>query len=366
MGIQDTASKTSLLLECQRPFDPEVETEDSPGEAARYGSAWHEGLALRAQGKPVKPKELAEKFEVEGFEVGGGLGAHIDEAWKQTSAWLKREKLTIIEIETPHAAQIGVNQVFSRKVEFEADGHHYDLKPGEFGGTPDLVLERKGGKAFERVVLDYKSGEETEWTAPHWETSDPKTPQLLTLALIVQASRVVVFHFPKASLPAIYDEKVSSTTLTNFAVKRKLAMARIGDGSLRPGSWCKYCPARESCPAQHAELLEKTTALVKSASGTGLSLEGLDVGVFHQTWSQIEKLVKIARAQIKERVAAGEIFERPDGKVLTLQMVKPYETVSMTSIKEALSESKAKKEIDRLRDLGVLREVAPEPRLIAK
>jgi hypothetical protein len=362
MGLQDTASKTGLLLECQRPFSDEVEIEpDEPGEAARYGSAWHEGLSLRAKGKTVKPNALAEKWEVS----GDGLGRHIDDAWKKTESWIAKERLRIIQVETPQASLVscrwqGPIDVKTRPVAFDEAEHQYDLEEGEFGGTPDLVLEGESysKKGKRRVVLDYKSGAEV--------SPDPKTPQLLSLSVMVDASRVAIMHYPKTSLPVIYADDVSSGMRADFARHRMQARARIGDGSLRPGPWCRRCPARDGCPAQHGELLEKTVALVQSAGALGLSLEGVDVGAFHQTWSQIEKLVKVARDQIKERVAEGEVFERPDGKVLTLQQTRPYETVSMSSIREALGDQKASKEIERLRKLGVLRQVNPEPKLVAK
>jgi hypothetical protein len=361
MGCQDTASRTALLLECQRPFDPDTELEpDESGEAARYGSAWHEGLAAHALGRPVKPKDLADKWEVKEPEARAGLGGHIESAWKHTTAWIKGknafgEKFRIVDAEAPLAGD-GLNDARPTKLDLET--HHYDLEPGEFGGTPDLVLE--GDETQTRVVWDYKSG---EWG----DFADPKTPQMLSLTLLANAQAVTIFHYPRTSLPAIYDEAVPIEARQVFATRRRLAMNRIGDGSLRPGAWCARCPARESCPAQHARLLEKTTALVRVASSGSLALDDdVDLGRFHQMWGQIEKLVKIAKAQIRERVAAGEIIERPDGKVLVLQAVKPYETVSMTSIKEALGEAKAKKEIDRLRRLGVLKTVEPEPHLVAK
>ena len=45
MGIQPTASRTDLLLECQYAFGKDVEVYDPPGEPARYGSAFHFVLA---------------------------------------------------------------------------------------------------------------------------------------------------------------------------------------------------------------------------------------------------------------------------------------------------------------------------------
>jgi len=358
MGIQDTASQTELLLEWTRPFDPKVEIEaDEPNDAARYGNAWHEGLALHAKMKSVKVKELIEKWAIEDLEDRAGLEKHIDSAWRHASDWFAEHDLKIVSVEEPRA--MNPNDQKSRLVKFNPKTHTYELRAGEFGGTPDLVLEHRTLDLT--VVWDYKSGSLAS------DFSDPKTAQLLSLLLLTGADEVAIMHFPRKSLPVVYYDRVSAVLRTEFINRRDIAMMRIGDGSLRPGAWCEqlFCPAQWNCPAAHTRLLEQTIALVETKKGS-LSLEDkVDLGRFHQTWGQIEKLVKIARAQIKERVIAGEIIERPDGKVLTIQIVKPYETVSMTSIREELG-SKAEKEIDRLRKLGVVRTIEPEPHLVAK
>src|SRR5580704_7739564 len=89
MGCQFSASRTDLGLQCPRPFDSNVETEDDAGEAANYGSALAElvGGALTGADKKWKygPRDVAEKWGVKEVD---DLEAHAIRAVVFLKKWI--------------------------------------------------------------------------------------------------------------------------------------------------------------------------------------------------------------------------------------------------------------------------------------
>jgi hypothetical protein len=128
MGLQVTASQTDLFLNCQRPFDPAVELDEREfHEGAAYGTRGHKAVAELLRGKEVSDPELK---------------AHAIRSVKAIEA--NYPGYTKADIEVPLATEIDTYyeeiDIETRYADFTEEGHHYDLRPKEIGGTPDLVL----------------------------------------------------------------------------------------------------------------------------------------------------------------------------------------------------------------------------------
>ena len=343
---QVTASRIYLLLECSRPFDPNVETvREEPTEAMRYGSAFHEVLELNAGPKDVRA--IAKKWGIDATE----LAQHATRALLYLKKWMAGDNIwgetfRAVFKEQHLATRVSVDaqRVDSRECDFDAETHHYDLQPGEFGGTSDLVVR----SSARTIVVDYKTGDFGEFHTPS------KIPQMLALALQHHADGVAILHTPRGAMPVMHAETVSGEELGRFVERFELARFRIGDGSLRPGPWCTRCPARESCPAKDGELLTRASSLIKHTISREELGKPVDKGAFHMFLGELARLEKRAREVLKADVKAGEVIARPDGKVLVIRE-KTVESLSKSSIVEALGKAKGEKEIERLRKLGCVR-----------
>lgn len=359
MGLQDTASKTELLLHCTRPYAEETEIErEEPGEAAIYGSAFHEAIAQHLKAYlgfatiTVDVGAAAAKWGVDAAALEKHVRSalrHLENFLGGNNRWGETFRVEIIE--KPLATRLRVlrNQRLSietRECDFEESTHTYDLAPGEFGGTPDIVAI---GNKGHRLVLDHKSGTWGDYSMPE------KLPQLLTLALMTGANMVAVLHAPRDFPATIYAEVVSNDQLAAHAKLRRRAMRRVGDGSLTPGSWCCRCPAKSGCPAKDNDLLKKATALVKTVSGSLVERHEHDLGKLHLMMADVDKVMRRAREEMRDLVMGGEVIERPDGKVL--QMVpKTYERLSKSSVIAALGKVAGERMLEKLRKLGCFTE----------
>lgn len=351
MGIQPTASKTDLLLQCARPFSEGVEIEArEPGEAALYGTAIHKELESLALGASLD-----------------SVSEHARQAWGALQRFLEGENpwgetFKIVRAEIHQAWKPG--GAVRNGVAFDEGAHTYHLRPGEIGGTPDLVLLSDKGHF---VVLDYKTG---AGIAGDW-ANNPRTGQLLTLFGMSIGGRnrggdggVAILHTPKGGIPVVYCKPVTEMELKRHTARLKVAMSRVDDGSLRPGPECKYCPARVGCPAKDGELLKSAGALVRKVVGSEGLRDRVDPGAFHALLTELDKLIATARARFKEEVREGTVIERPDGKVLQI-VTREVERVSKKKVLEVLGKKEGERELSRWRDIGVLTKEIEE-RLEAK
>jgi hypothetical protein len=357
MGLQLTASKVEDLLHCARPFAEGVEKDpDEPSEAQRYGSAFHTCMQARAETHakgadiPLEDFAIAAIGEKYGVEIDP---AHVVAAWAALGGFLRGANewgvpFRIASVERPLATTIryyrkGRISVTSRPCGFDPETHTYDLRSGEFGGTYDLLLESPSGL---KVVLDFKTG---DWGTFH---SPAELPQLLTLALQTGAEGVAVLHTPREAPPIMYTATLDPEALPTFARRLRAARKRIGDGSLTPGEHCSRCHARSSCPSQDGLLLVRATSLVRAANAT---LEGptVSLGAMHMMLGEFDRLARRAREQLRERVRAGEIIQRPDGKILVMRE-KTVEGLSKSSVIAALGKVKGEAELTRLRKSGCI------------
>jgi hypothetical protein len=375
MGSQISASNTDLFLGCQRPFDPEVELDEREATPEmRYGSAFAlimarasellalpKGVSSQGFATLVSASDVAHKFNVD-RETAVKLAEHTLRAWKYLKGWIDSDnplniKFKIARVETPMATFLSIqgNKLVTttRESKIDLESHTYDLDENEIGGTPDRTLASADGKI--RIVMDDKTGEDRALVY----ANPVEMGQLRTLALQTDATHVAVFHSPKSGgSDSIYLDPISPKVLAEHHAALRLAMSRVGDGSLRPGPHCKYCPARSSCPANYGEMVTATAKSVSALTKINLGSlsETVDRGVFTHTWRNLEKMAKIARDLIKEEVAGGAVYEEPDGKILTL-VTQKRESLSMTSIRDALGKPAGDAEIERLRKLGAIKAV---------
>jgi hypothetical protein len=366
-GLQPSASRTELLLNCQYPFGRIVPRETEVSEPARYGLAFHELMAdmLRA-GRivPLIGKKTALKWKVDYEEVV----PHVRAAFNVLDVWLSGKNPWGVNfragVERTEASfalgggGLGGARSISNPTE---DTHEYlDLKNGEIGGTVDyLSIGDDVEKPRFKLIIDHKTG--------FGDFSNPQDlPQLQTLAsmadLLPGTPRTPIIagilHADRQGVPTVYVEELPSLYGEQFySNKIRPALAKIGDGSLRPGPHCEHCPARPICPARDGEiirsaleLLPKAAAIVKRDAANDL-VSGRDLGRLHVLIKEFEKLIVPAKEEIKAAVQAGAFIERPDGKVLVLK-TRSYETLSKGSIERALGKLRAAKEIARLRKLG--------------
>src|ERR1017187_1151754 len=168
MGQQITASKVGQLLKCARPFDPLTPLEDDdPSEPARYGSAAHELLEIKVTTGELAIEDAINACAKFGLPPGTAeeLLPHAQDATHTLQKWLLGDnvwgdKFTLVDTEV-HSAWNPVTGK-SRTCGFDEETHHYDLRPGEIGGTYDLLIKSKK----RRVVLDYKTGDYGQFHEP--------------------------------------------------------------------------------------------------------------------------------------------------------------------------------------------------------
>lgn len=395
-NLQPSASRTALLLACPRPFDPSFEIEPSPGgEAARYGSAFHQVLAACLGTPEKKPLErsasyaravdaAAKKYDVRA--VGAELAGHAKSSARVLRNWLSREKLEVAEIERSYAvAPRADGGWLVREIPPHDADHRYAIKLGELPGTVDLIARNKN--RTRAVVLDHKTGGVDPGFA-----QPAKLAQMRTLGLIGMPGapakskgfkrdvEVAIFHADRRGLPIVYAEPYKIQDQFRHAADLHAAFARVGSGFMRPGSHCTYCPAREGCPARTVDLLATSTAaLVEGANrlavepivsgplspgaNTSLSVEER-AGALYDLLKRFRVLDEAGSAEIKRLVQEGKIIETRDGRVLAVREER-FETLSKKSVIEALGKVAGERMLKRLRAKGAIKEAMRE-KLVAE
>lgn len=339
--MQVTASKSDLLLGCTYPFgESAVLTPREPGEAAEYGTQLHKWLEyylLASMGT----------FSPESLTWGDEVASHGERIGEFLLQWCDNNHYRVVGVERHLAAKISKTGVAkTRGCKFDAATHTYNLRAGEIGGTYDVLLEADDGT---RCVLDLKSGDYGAFHKPQ------EMPQMLTLALATRAEYVAVLHSPRGGLPPIiYHEPVTFKRLKSHGAALYAAMQRIGDGSLRPGEWCRYCPAKENCVAFQGSNIIAASSLVRTANAGNLFKGDKNPAEMKRVFGVIKKLYDSALADARIKVEAGEVFEDSEGKVLTL-VEKTVEDISKKSILEALGPEDGENAITALRALGCIK-----------
>lgn len=348
--VQPSASRTDLLLECGRPFAPNTEADSrEDSEASEYGTRWHLAMYRRMFGGSQDPDVP--------------LAAHVEDAHELLLRWIAGDNpwgiaWTVIGGEQATAGlPLANGYTLSRPTLLDEGSHTYALGAGEIGGTYDLLLEG-GGR---RCVLDYKTG--------NWHASEFAFPasmgQMRTLAAMTIADTCAILHTPRGTTPVIYAEGLDRADREAHVRRLYSSLGRVGDGTLKPGPHCHFCPAHTSCPTNDGRLLARSESLMRRFDRQPLSnLLESDPGLLHQLLSDYDKLAKRARSMLRDRVAGGEVIERPDGK--TLEMIhKTVESLSKASVVRALGADKAEALLAELRRRGCL-EVTEREEMRAK
>jgi PD-(D/E)XK nuclease superfamily len=373
--MQPSASKTSILLNCQYAFSDDLDLGDvevEEREAPRYGSAFHELM----EGAPLEVgSKFPASFPADVDRVGVAwdltptvreeLAGHVRGSLPVLQKWLAGKNpweyvfpVSVLERETSYAIAFKNDGKFvkvRRITNPTREGHVYEeLAAGEIAMTVDLMLD-----ASMSLVMDYKTGLDENFARPS------KHAQLRTLGLIPKVEPVVaIFHADRRGLPVIYAEELSAKSRRIHARDLARALRGIGLGYMRPGDWCKYCPARSVCPTQTAELLAGAAALVEGgtaalalASKSTAMTTAAELGKLHLFFAELDRIEKRARPLIKSRTKelldSGEIVKRPDGKVLLLR-TRSEERLSKGRIVEALGAKEAERLFDKLRKAGAL------------
>lgn len=379
MSLQPTASKSSLLVGnpdpktglspggCARPFSKDTDTpHEEPGYAAKYGSALHELLYLGLGGKLSKQLagDIAVKWGLD-FDSCNELLPHAIRAVEVLTQWMSGHNpwgatYRIVGAEKHLAIKVGVHTVSARETAFDEKEHRYELASREIGGTYDLLLETDDFHVPQIVVLDYKTGSGfyDDYLRPS------RLPQMRTLALATQAAAVAVLHTPRDAPSVVYAEELTEAGQKHHARLLRQAMRRIGDGSMRPDGYCKYCPARAGCPAFDGELLKSAGALVQTVVAHPLA-ENVDPGQFHMLLTEMSRLVDRGRDALRARVKQGEIIQRPDGKVLVMRPRAGYESASKSGFERQLGKAAAEKLMTKLRKMGALEQVEASESMVA-
>jgi hypothetical protein len=395
MGLQPSASRTDLLLACPRPFDVELEDADASSQAARYGSAFHAVIAACLKSPKKKPLERALSYAkmvdkaAATFDVrstAAELAGHVKGSVKVLRNWLEREKLEVAAVEEARAVRPRADGSWDSAIITPHDeDHRYDVESEWMPGTVDLVA--RDAARTRTVVLDHKTGggDDDGFARP------ASLPQMRTLGLSARLGEstrsrhgplpeieVGIFHADRQGLPIVYAEPYERSEQRVHARELNEALSRLGQGFMRVGAHCKWCPARPSCPAHITDLIsEGTASLVQAAnkfavepiSPTALYVRPAEAplstsieeraGALYDLLKRFRELEKFASSEIKRLVREGAVIETRDGKVLTIQE-QTFETLSKKSVIEALGKVVGERELARLRKKGAIREAKRE------
>jgi PD-(D/E)XK nuclease superfamily len=357
--IHPTASKTDLLFACSFPWGRQAPHEPV-GERTRFGSAFHEGMesGLGAKEKGLKipsynSSRLSKRWNIDADE----LRTRLDEALPVLRKWLSGYNTWSLNFLRDAAVETEVSIAFNptsgeaRLIDGPtADTHEYvGVGPDEIPGTADVTAII--GPKTARIILveDHKSG----WSvAADWA---PKTPaengQLRTLATafasLYGADRAIVafFHAPASGVPLVLADEMGAEDFETHRRQLRGALARIGNGWLRPGDHCSYCPGWSICPTNTTSLVE-----LKRAGGP---LTSQRVGSIHQALGEYNRLAGRLREEIRGWVTKNGIGERPDGGTVEL-VEREVERLSKASIIAALGPLKGNALLEQLRRAGAL------------
>src|ERR1700732_1751896 len=166
-GLQPSASRTELLLNCQYPFGREVPREVEVSEPARYGLAFHELMAEMLRVGRIVPligKKTALKRRIDYEEVV----PHVKAAFNVLDVWLSGknpwglnfrsgvEKTEASFALGDRALGLGDTRPISNPT---ADTHEYlDLREGEIAGTIDYFSTQERAEKRFKLVIDHKTG----------------------------------------------------------------------------------------------------------------------------------------------------------------------------------------------------------------
>lgn len=383
MRKQITASRAKLFLGCQYPFGdlPEL-PHDEGSETSEYGNAFHWVISHYSMKRGQPPMDLEKQIDhaVKKWKLRRSavaeLPGHVRISFQVLYGFLSGKNAWGINfrpggfrVEQSAALSLRGAEVTIRKTPppTEEDHIYPDLKKREIGMTIDLSVEpgRENSDA-PSLVLDHKTGSAEDYSKPE------ENPQLLTMAPSVYGpDRILaILHADRRGLPEVHAEEVGQDAVDRHVARLRRAMKRVGDGSMTPGPWCRYCPVKPVCPAAAGSIVVAVSQLMQGVGESGLPNtpgsaivraldEGLatadDVGRLHYFSAEFRKLdeqgKKLTREWVREH--PQEDAMRPDGKRLTFQTYEE-ERLSKSRILEIMGAEYAEKLFNRLRRRGAL------------
>lgn len=370
--MQPSASRSSLLKQCSKPFDPDLQfPRDVPGEPARWGSAWHEVAAVVISGTRRLPTvktlaamtlKAARHYDVEG--AADELTNHLLQNLPEVLRHIALAAPKVVRAESSLAYDPVTDRARLIPLPTE-DEHRYMVSPKEIGMTYDWAFEMP--KYVE--IGDHKTGMsgpgQKDFSRPD------KLDQLLTLALgyralrkIKKPIRLAVNHAFRRGIAKVYWDEVTEKALIAHREKLAAGMVRIGDGTMRPGPCCEDCPARSVCIAGDSTLLDKAEALLKGTNVLSVSLmltsndqtsltRERRLGDLHEAINSAMDVAERARAMIKEEVRAGILPELSDGRRLVLK-TRNVERLSKTAFVDTYGKLQAERMFSKFRADGAL------------
>lgn len=390
VGLQPSASRSDILIECSFPFGKES-TWEVPSEPARYGSAFHALMALlstarvrgeKVQVHPSAGMKIAKKY---GLPLAyDELKTHARASEQYWHDWLggKNEFKLSFEAERK-ASVVFIEKAIAlfplqggRLIAPHDDDHRYHgLQEGELAGTLDHA-QVHGKRRLPVLVNDHKTGDTEDFSRP------TDKAQLLTLAagmmrLAKQEEAIVsVLHSRRRGLPKVYAEKVKLSELKRYERRLQTGLSRIGDGTMKPGKWCKWCPWKDACPAHNGRLLESAGDVLTglTAAGGALSKQGLaandlsiikapagelsrdrKLGLLYSIVKKAETLAERARAEIRTEMQNDPtcLPVTPEGVYLTLRAYE-REVLSKGNIILAYGQLKGEAMLEKLRNDGAI------------
>lgn len=361
-----TASQSARLLQCSFWADKDYEKDSSGGPEARWGSAFHEMMAARlAHNIELVAATVASKWYL---NIGDApeLDFHVRRAYDVLLPWLEGDNPWAVNFRGPNYSQIveksyWLNGDNSGECELVEEGHTYNNVPeGAIPGTVDYAALTEDYTS-PCLVLDHKTGQ-GDYSSPG------ANKQLLTLAAMLNTNVLAVLHAPRGGKPVVYADEVEWSTIDAHKRHLSAAIARIGDGSMRPGPECRYCPHRNLCPAKQGELLGNAKAAIE-ATGAAIALVRAETGnlslrrrgELHALATAAEKIVAAVKAENKAFVRdnPGELLTLPNGKCLQLT-TRRVERLSKAAILKALGKFEGERVLQELRDKGALVEAEEE------
>jgi hypothetical protein len=359
--IQPTASKTDRFLACAYPWGKTVIAEGEVDAAARFGSAFHEGLALHLANGPAGYTKNAAKF---GSDINPqAVEDRVRNAFTVVSAWLGGENpwginFTRWGLHIEQAFAYNIETGEARWCDAPDESHEYiDRQENELPGTADIIgfgaFRRNGSKTSQKgarnfiLILDHKSG---------WAVGSPReSGQLRSLALAgcrlygVDRAIVAFLHAPADMAPTVYADTLDAAELNDHATALKAALERVKEGWIKPGPHCKWCQAFTICPTNAKALLDiRGMSAMQTAEDVGLAHARLTD--FRRRFADIDAVID---AEIRAWVAKNGAALRPDGFGVDF-VERDYTNLSQASIVRALGKLEGGKMIARLKKLGCI------------
>jgi hypothetical protein len=389
MKLLPTMSRSALLLQCSwpfskpdtpgLPFDPsdgfsrELPDPEPAGEAASYGLDFHAAM----DGRKTRA----------GKKLPKGVLGHAKEAREVLTRWLKREGWAdgVVYREFSLALRFSGpykgDGRFAKQVPAPTEDTHEYLgqERDEIRGTADLVVRNSG----RILIVDYKTGKDEANEYPY----PSRLPQLRTLGVAAAhlwrdfsdlgipsrpTLQLAVLHAPPDGTPIVYADPPCA--LFPHAMAMNHAVGRIGDGTLRPGPECRYCPARAICPTRGASLLDTADQLFGGLAirQSQALLQGNDqnepgsiepwdakLGRLYELTQLAEKTAKEIRVRLAEERRKGHLPVLPDGRVLDF-VKRTYRNLSMSGMERQIGKKAAEREVKRLEKLGAIEVVTRE------